>query len=337
MLAGFNSPPTSPPSTGRSTNDFRRGISPAMAIRREASSLQANSVGRGEIFVQQQQNRGLTAGMGFAVYSTAPQSPLNGSFPPGFGPNQLNLNSAQEWSPHYSDLFPNQGPMDRARGQDSPLLPRDLTYSLENLAVSHADEEAEVTQQATNQLAESEIADLRQVSASTDLRQVSASVDLRQLLTSASTDHRQLLISARFSSPPASHLRQVSASPLPLLRRGSSSLSLSGFHLFLRSTRSGIVTRYELTLQIRNSSPPSSMSDDFEFADHSPPSFERMGKQSKSPNQGNLQIRESAPSSANSDVSRSHYPVRGLVPFVTRPECRCGKSAGTSFVGFMNR
>ncbi|CAN1758511.1 hypothetical protein LINPERHAP1_LOCUS6826 [Linum perenne] len=79
------------------------------------------------------------------------------------------------------------------------------------------------------------------------------------------------------------------------------------------------------------------MSDDFEFADHSPPSFERMGKQSKSPNQGNLQIRESAPSSANSDVSRSHYPVRGLVPFVTRPECRCGKSAVTSFVGFMNR
>ncbi|CAN1334291.1 hypothetical protein LINPERPRIM_LOCUS36349 [Linum perenne] len=198
-------------------------------------------------------------------------------------------------------------------------------------------------------------ADLRQVSASTDLRQVSASVDLRQLLTSASTDHRQLLISASFSSPPASHLRQVSASPLPLLRRGSSSLSLSGFHLFLRSTRSGIESSQpqriqepllilqdlldpdELTLQIRNSSPPSSMSDDFEFADHSPPSFERMGKQSKSPNQGNLQIRESAPSSANSDVSRSHYPVRGLVPFVTRPECRCGKSAGTSFVGFMNR
>ncbi|CAN1144032.1 F-box/kelch-repeat protein SKIP25 [Linum perenne] len=54
------------------------------------------------------------------------------------------------------------------------------------------------------------------------------------------------------------------------------------------------------------------------------------GNRQRNPNQGNHQFRESAPTSAD-------YPVRGLVPFVTRPECRCGKSAVTSFVGFMYR
>ncbi|CAN1343442.1 hypothetical protein LINPERPRIM_LOCUS39801 [Linum perenne] len=167
---------------------------------------------------------------------------------------------------------------------------------------------------------------------------------------------------ASFSSPPVSHLRQLLISarspPVRFLFSGEEALLFLFLGSISFSDRRDLASQEssqpqriqepllilqdlldpdELTLQIRNSSPPSSMSDDFEFADHSPPSFERMGKQSKSPNQGNLQIRESAPSSANSDVSRSHYPVRGLVPFVTRPECRCGKSAGTSFVGFMNR
>ncbi|CAN1144031.1 F-box/kelch-repeat protein SKIP25 [Linum perenne] len=53
------------------------------------------------------------------------------------------------------------------------------------------------------------------------------------------------------------------------------------------------------------------------------------GNRQRNPNQGNHQFRESAPTSAD-------YPVRGLVPFVTRPECRCGGQL-SDFYGRLNQ
>ncbi|CAN1129271.1 hypothetical protein LINPERHAP2_LOCUS5124, partial [Linum perenne] len=123
--------------TGRSFADFRRGISPALAARRMESPPMTSAL---RVTTVQEENRvfmGPTSDQpGFTVYSLAAPATQPGSAPPGFESRGPVPQALSQRSPTYSDLFPGEGPSRFQGGRHSPIVPMDLTKSLEALAVS---------------------------------------------------------------------------------------------------------------------------------------------------------------------------------------------------------
>ncbi|CAN1732106.1 Serine/threonine-protein phosphatase PP2A-1 catalytic subunit [Linum perenne] len=155
ILSGFDSPtpppppPSSPPSTGFSVAERWRGFSPTIP----SHPFLPPVGGRGQGTTPEINPAPAVPtllGMGFTRYTTAtsPQlSPHGDHPPPGFEQRAVTLNSPSRRSPRFSDLFPGEQEI-ISNPNRSPIIPRDLTRSMESLAVGP--EESSDTLQRVN-------------------------------------------------------------------------------------------------------------------------------------------------------------------------------------------